>query len=440
MARVEYLMSSTMSRDALAVAAAEEALRQPARAPLARAAVRRVLGAMQLGRLRMSADGQTVDYGRAAEGFPDVHVTVHDERFYSAVAFGGSVGAGESYMNGWWSTDDLLGVVRLFVINEDALASIDSGWAKLAAPLYRLGRFFSRNTRRGSKRNIAAHYDLSNDFFSLWLDPSMMYSAAIFERDAMTLEEAQASRLALICDRLRLSREDHLLEIGTGWGGLAITAARDFGCKVTTTTISREQAAYARAAVARAGLTDRVSVVEHDYRELPRVYGEGAFNKLVSVEMIEAVGADHLGDYASICSRMLRRDGLALIQAILIGDHRYADALRTPDFIQKHIFPGSFIPSMAAIMGACGKHTDLTLADFQSFGDGYARTLREWRSRFHAKLPEVRALGFDDRFIRMWEYYLCYCEGGFAERRITVGHLLLRKPGERGPLPTRVGS
>ncbi|MFZ4576675.1 MAG: class I SAM-dependent methyltransferase, partial [Phycisphaerales bacterium] len=388
-------------------------------------------GRIAKGRIRLADGSMCDDFGQPAPGYPDVRVQVTDARFYGAVALGGSTGAGEAYTNGWWTTDDLVGLIRLFVLNGDALSGIDSGWARLSMPLYRLARLFSRNTTRGSKRNIAAHYDLSNDFFTLWLDRSMMYSSAIYPDDRATLEDAQAHKLRVIGRKLGLSAGDHLLEIGTGWGSLAITAARDFGCRVTTTTISAEQARYARAAVTAAGLADRVRVETLDYRELERAFGAGSFTKLASIEMVEAVGADHLDTYLSTCSRMLGPDGLALIQAILIRDQRYAAAQREPDFIQKHIFPGSFIPSHAVIAAAAARVSEFTIAHYASFGEHYARTLREWRARFMDARDRVAALGFDDRFQRMWEFYLAYCEGAFAERHITVGQFVFRKPGDR---------
>jgi cyclopropane-fatty-acyl-phospholipid synthase len=397
---------------------------------LTRKLVFKVLHALKVGGVRMVDRGRVFDFGTRGHGHPFPTIHVRDARFYRAVAFGGSVGAGESYMEGWWECDDLAGLIRIFVLNQAALAGVDSGFAKIAAPAYWIARLLSRNTHTGSKKNIAAHYDLSNEFFSLWLDPSMMYSSAIYQRPEMTLEQAQSYRLKLIGRKLALNPEDHLLEIGTGWGSMAICAARDFGCRVTTTTISARQAEYAREAVAKARLTDRVTVIEKDYRDLPRVYGERAFTKLVSLEMIEAVGADHLDEYAAVCAKMLVPQGRALIQAILIADRRYRDALRTPDFIQKHIFPGSFIPSLEAIGCATAK-TDLVLSHSCEFGMHYARTLSEWRDRFNAQEDRVRALGFDDRFIRMWNYYLAYCEGAFAERHISVAHLVYRKPMDR---------
>ncbi|MFN9993615.1 MAG: class I SAM-dependent methyltransferase [Phycisphaerales bacterium] len=421
-------MTTTSTSSPLIRAAAHEAAAD--RSSLTRKLVFKVLRALKLGGVRVVEHGEVMDFGARSQGLPFPTIYVRDSRFYRAVAFGGSVGAGESYMEGWWECDDLAGLIRTFVINQSALDSVDSGFARIAAPAYWIARLLSRNTIAGSKRNIAAHYDLSNEFFALWLDPSMMYSSAIYERPEMTLEQAQNFRLNLIGRKLALKPEDHLLEIGTGWGSMAITAARDFGCRVTTTTISARQAEYARAAVAKAGLGDRVHVIERDYRDLPRVYGERSFTKLVSLEMIEAVGADHLDEYASVCAKMLVPHGRALIQAILIADRRYRDALRTPDFIQKHIFPGSFIPSLEAIGCATAK-TDLTLSHAAEFGTHYARTLREWRERFNAQSDRVRGLGFDDRFMRMWNFYLAYCEGAFAERHISVAHLVYRKPMDR---------
>ncbi len=353
-----------------------------------------------------------------------VTVRVHDGTFYRLVAATGSVGAGEAYMDGHWECDDLVGLVRLLVRNRDLLDGMETGLARVGGLAMRGWNAMRRNTRDGSRRNIAAHYDLGNDFFSLFLSPDLMYSSALFERDEDTLETASTRKLDRICRLLGLHAGDRVVEIGTGWGGFALHAATHYGCHVTTTTISREQHALASARIAEAGLQDRVTLLLQDYRDL-----EGTYDKLVSIEMIEAIGAQYLDTYFGKLGSLLAPHGAALVQAITIEDHRYAQARDSVDFIKRFIFPGSFIPSIAAMLEAKTAASDLQLLHQDDFGPSYARTLQLWRERFLAQLPEVRRQGFDARFERMWEFYLAYCEGGFRERSIGVSHLLFGKPG-----------
>jgi len=350
-------------------------------------------------------------------------VVIRDQAAFSMMLGSGSLGAGEAYMLGLWESPDLLQVIRLFGLNMGLLQSMDDqgSWPKrMAARLFHLLR---RNTLQGSRANIAAHYDLSNEFFKLFLDPTMAYSAAIFTPDTTTLEQASTNKFRHVCQRLQLKSSDHLLEIGTGWGGLALYAARHHGCRVTTTTLSKEQAAHARAWIAREGLSERITVLEKDYREL-----EGQYDKLVSIEMIEAVGAEYYGAYFKRVSSLLKANGLALIQAITISDQRYAASLGNTDFIKRYIFPGGQLPSNAVIAHHVASDTDLQLIGLDDITHDYARTLRAWRERFQAALPEVRRQGFDEIFIRMWRYYLCFCEGGFMERVIHTGQFLMAKP------------
>ncbi|MCX7555550.1 cyclopropane-fatty-acyl-phospholipid synthase [Xanthomonadaceae bacterium JHOS43] len=353
-------------------------------------------------------------------------IQVDDPAFYRALAGNGSVGAAEAYMDGAWRCNDLVGLVRLLVRNRDLLDGMETGTARLGGWVMRAVHALRGNSRNGARRNIAAHYDLGNDFFSLFLSDDLMYSSALFEDAADTLEQASTRKLDVICRSLQLRPDDRVIEIGSGWGGFALHAAHHYGCHVTTTTISREQHALACERVARAGLQDRVTVLLEDYRDL-----SGQYDKLVSIEMIEAVGALYLEGYFAKIGQLLKPDGLALLQAITIEDHRYAQALRSVDFIKRHVFPGSFIPSIQAMLSAKTRSTDLALLSLSDFGGSYARTLQLWRERFMARLPEVRAQGFDERFIRLWEFYLSYCEGGFRERSIGVAHLLFAKPGRR---------
>jgi cyclopropane-fatty-acyl-phospholipid synthase len=353
----------------------------------------------------------------------EIRIKVTDLAFYRAVASNGSVGAGEAFMDGQWTCDDLVGLVRLLVRNRDHLDGMESGLARLGGLAMRAWHALRENTRQGSRRNIAAHYDLGNDFFGLFLSSDLMYSSALWEGEDDTLEVASARKLNRICQWLELTPGDRVIEIGTGWGGFAIHAARYFGCHVTTTTISREQFALASQRVAEAGLTDRVTLLLEDYRDLG-----GTYDKLVSIEMIEAIGATYQKTYFAKLGSLLRPGGRALLQAITIEDHRYAQALGSVDFIKRHIFPGSFIPSVQGMLAAKTLATDLALVRMEDFGGSYARTLRAWRERFMASLLEVRGQGFDQRFMRMWEFYLAYCEGGFLERSIGVSHLLFEKP------------
>lgn len=350
-------------------------------------------------------------------------IDVHDADFYVMAGLRGSVGAGESYMAGGWSTPDLVAVVRLMVRNRHVLEGLEGGLVRFAMPMLRAYHAARSNTVRGARRNISAHYDLGNEFFELFLDPTMMYSSAFFERDDMSLEEASTAKLDRICRTLDLGPADHVVEIGTGWGGFAVHAASRYGCRVTTTTISREQHKRAQERVAAAGLGERVTVLLEDYRHL-----DGRYDKLVSIEMIEAVGHRFYDDYFGKIGELLRPNGMALLQAITIRDDLFEIAKNRVDFIQRYIFPGSCIPSVAAIMQAVSRRTDLRLAELFDITGHYARMLALWRERFMANRSQVMRLGFDDAFVRMWEYYFAYCEGGFAERQIGDVHLLFKKP------------
>ena len=365
--------------------------------------------------------------GDADAAAAPLRIDVLGPGFYRALAANGSVGAAESYMDGEWDCADLVGLVQLLVRNRDLLDAMERGPARLGGWAMRGWNALRRNTRDGARRNIAAHYDLGNAFFRLFLSEDLMYSSALYAGDDDTLEAASTRKLDRICDKLRLGPDDHVVEIGTGWGGFAVHAARTRGCQVTTTTISREQHALASQRVVDAGLQDRVTVLLSDYRDL-----QGQYDKLVSIEMIEAIGAQYLDTYFATLGRLLKPEGLALVQAITIEDHRYEQALRSVDFIKRHIFPGSFIPSVAAMLAAKTRSSDLALVHLEDFGPSYARTLHDWRERFLARREDVRAQGFDERFLRMWNFYLAYCEGGFRERSIGVAHVLMAKPGYRG--------
>jgi cyclopropane-fatty-acyl-phospholipid synthase len=401
------------------------AITQPAGKPrLAERLVRGRLAGLEHGVL-------TLDDGRGAQSFGSrtprcglgARVRVHDARFFGEVAYGGSVGAGEAYMLGYWSADDLTAVMRILLHNRHVLEGMESGLAALSAPLRKLLHWAARNTRGGSRRNIAAHYDLGNEFFALFLDPTLMYSSAVFETPAMSLEEASVAKLERVCRRLDLQPGDHMLEIGTGWGGFALHAARHYGCRVTTTTISRRQHELARERIAAAGLGERVTLLLEDYRDL-----SGRYDKLVSIEMIEAVGHEYLETFFAKCSALLKDEGMMLLQAITIADQRYEAARKSVDFIRRYIFPGSCIPSVASLSRAVARASDMRLFHLEDIGPHYATTLRLWRKNLFGNLERVRALGLSEEFIRMWEFYLCYCEAGFAERALGDVQALYVKP------------
>ncbi|QOJ32301.1 MAG: class I SAM-dependent methyltransferase [Gammaproteobacteria bacterium] len=416
-------------------AGSDEALhKRPAAAPdgaLLRFFRRQVLA--RLARLERGRLTVTDAMGRAEFGGGDGNsagLRIADLSAYADIVRRGTIGAAEAYMQGKWTASDLTALVRLMVANRETMEGIEAGLARLVAPVQRLSHWWRRNTRRQARRNIGAHYDLGNEFYALFLDATMSYSAGIFPGPASSLEEAAVHKLDLICRKLDLRPGDHLLEIGTGWGGLALHAASRCGCRVTTTTLSARQREYAQARVRAAGLEGRVTVLDRDYRDL-----EGQFDKLVSVEMIEAVGLGFLDEYFRVCNARLRPGGRMLLQGIVIADQLYEQARRSVDFIQQYIFPGGALPSLAAIQAAVARSTELRAVGLQDIGEHYARTLREWRRRFMAQLPAVRQLGFGEEFIRMWEFYLAYCEGGFLERSISDVQLVLDKPGGVQPLP-----
>jgi cyclopropane-fatty-acyl-phospholipid synthase len=382
---------------------------------------------IQHGRLRLVEPEFQQSFGNVTEICPfDVTIRVRNPRFYADAVFGGISGAGEAYMRGLWDCENLTGLVRLMVINRDFMNNVDSGWSRLSSPLFKAAHWLNRNTAAGSRRNVAAHYDLGNRFFELFLDESMAYSCGIFETDHATLLEASTAKFDAACSKLALAPGQHLLEIGTGWGGLAIHAAQHYGCRVTTTTISHQQYEFAKERVARAGLSDRITLLREDYRDL-----HGQFDALVSIEMIEAVGHQYLDTYFAKCSALLRPSAAMLLQAITIRDQFYEQARRSVDFIKRFIFPGSFIPSVQALADSLARATDLKIFHMEDIGPHYARTLRLWRDGLMARRGDVRAQGYPESFVRMWEYYLCYCEGGFEERQLGDVQMLLTKPRSR---------
>ena len=382
------------------------------------------LSTLKGGTIELSDTLGTVQLGMS--GDLACRIQVHRSRFYRHAVLGGSLSVAESYLRGDWDCDDLTALFRLFVRNMDAADQLDRGLSVITQWANRLYHRWHSNTKEGSRQNIHAHYDLGNDFFRLMLDDTMTYSSGIFLSPSSTLHDASVEKIDRLCRRLELKPSDHLLEIGTGWGGLALLAARQYGCRVTTTTISQQQYDIARQRIADAGLSDRVTLLLTDYRDLT-----GQFDKLVSVEMVEAVGHQFLDTYFAQCSRLLKPEGQFALQAITMPDRRYPQYLKSVDFIQKYVFPGGCLPSLSAILDSTARVTDLQMVHTEDFGPHYARTLREWRQRFHDRMEKVYALGYPERFVRMWDYYLSYCEAAFDEHYTGLAQMLFAKPQAR---------
>jgi cyclopropane-fatty-acyl-phospholipid synthase len=373
-------------------------------------------------------DGKSINkYGKP--GNLSAKINILDTVFYKNIILGGTIGASESFIRGEWSSPNLTNVIRVLARNTEAQDKLENLFTLLSQPFLKVMHKLNENSVRGSKKNISRHYDLSNDFFSLFLDKNMMYSSAIYKSRKTSLEDASTNKLDVICKKLNLKKTDHVIEIGTGWGGFAIYAAKNYGCKVTTTTISIEQYKFAKQKIKEAGLGKKIKVLLKDYRLL-----KGQYDKLVSIEMIEAVGYQFYDEYFKIIGQLLKNDGEALIQAITIKDQRYSKAIQSVDFIQKYIFPGSCIPSITAIQNSLTSSTDLVINDIRDIGHHYARTLADWRKRFLKNKQEIRKLGFDDKFLRMWLFYFAYCEGGFEEKVISDIHLHITKPGYRNSI------
>ncbi len=393
---------------------------------VARWLVLRVLARIRGGELVIVEQGARLTYGRLVPERPlRALLHVRSERFYRQL-LRGSIGLCESYMDGLWECEDLVALTRIAALNVGALDRLRRALAPVLIPLQRWARWLARNTPGRSRRRIAAHYDLGNELFALFLDRTMMYSCALFEQPDASLEDASLAKLERVCAKLDLRPEDHLLEIGTGWGGLAVYAAQNYGCRVTTATISREQHSYACERVREAGLEDRVTVLLEDYREL-----SGSYDKLVSIEMIEAVGWQYFPTFFRRCSQLLADDGAMLLQAITIDDRAYQVEKAGKSFINTYIFPGGCLPSMEIIARSLARVTDMQQVHLEDITAHYATTLERWRERFLAAAERLSELGYDERFRRLWELYLCYCEGGFRERRIQDVQLLLAKPGYR---------
>ncbi|WP_422931070.1 class I SAM-dependent methyltransferase [Singulisphaera sp. PoT] len=395
---------------------------------LARRIVTNQFASLQGGRILMhDATGMT-SYGTSTD--LSATLTVHDARLFRSAVTGGTLSVAESYLRGDWEADDLTSLFRIFARSRDSTNRLERGLARLTSLGHRLFHRFHANTRAGSRRNIEAHYDLGNDFYRLWLDETMAYSSGIFEMPDSTLKEASLEKFDRVCRKLNLQPPDEVLEIGTGWGGFALHAAREYGSRVTSTTISQAQFDLASGRIQDAGLKDRVEVLLEDYRDL-----RGQYDKLVSIEMIEAVGHKYLDSYFRQCGRLLRPNGTLVLQAIVMPESRYETYRKSVDFIQRYIFPGGCLPSVGAILESVGRTSDLRFVHAEDFAPHYAETLRRWRQNFWAHLDDVRRLGFSERFLRLWNYYLSYCEAAFEERLIGVMQLQFDKPGcRRDPL------
>lgn len=389
----------------------------------ARGRVEAALGALEEGALFITTGSDTASYRGPRPG-PRAEITVLDPRVWQALAFRGVLGGAEAYMDGWWRAEDLVGVIRVFARNAAFFGAIDGG-SRWQRPWLRLLHGLRDNDRAGSRRNIHDHYDLGNDFFASFLDPSLTYSAAVFERPDMTLEDAQTAKYERLCRKLELESSHHVLEIGTGWGGFALHAARTRGCRVTTTTISREQFTLARERIERAGLSDRIEVLLEDYRDL-----RGRYDRIVSIEMIEAVGHRHLPRFFEVCADRLSPDGAMALQAILVPEHAWEHSKRSVDFIKRHIFPGGQLVGLGAISASLSR-TALRLVHYEDITPHYAETLRRWRERFLASRGQIEALGMDERFVRTWEFYLAYCEGAFHERLNLTAQLVFENGAAR---------
>ena len=384
--------------------------------------VHKLLQRLGDGHLILREAGQKLSFGDRNSAI-SATIQIKQPAFYRQVLFGGSIGAADAYIDGAWETDNLTNVIRILARNQQVLQQMEKRFALLTIPLQRLRHLLRHNNRSGSKKNILAHYDLGNAMYQTFLDPTMMYSSAIYPHTDSTLEEAAVHKLDQICQKLQLTSSDHVIEIGTGWGGFALHAASNYGCHVTTTTISDAQYTEAKKRIVAAGLEDKITLLKQDYREL-----SGQYDKLVSIEMIEAVGYKYLPNFFATCSRLLKADGSMLLQAITLSDQLYKDYLRSVDFIQSHVFPGGCILSNQTLFDQIAQNSDMVVRNLEDIGLHYARTLKDWRQRFTSHSQQVSSLGYDERFKRLWEYYFCYCEGGFRERTISTVQLLASKP------------
>jgi cyclopropane-fatty-acyl-phospholipid synthase len=403
------------------------------RTTFSRLALKTLARRVRHGTLAIAERGQSVTYGTGEDHGLSADLEVLDDAVWRRVLTGGGVGLGRSYFLGEWESSDLVTLLRLLTLNLDRINRAPRVLAPIGHAMRRPFRNLGTPTKSRDRENIASHYDLGDEFFRLFLDPSMAYSCAVFAKPSSTLDEASKEKFDRICRKLALGPDDHVVEIGTGWGGFAIHAATEYGCRVTTTTISQKQFAYATRAVADAGLGDRVTVLNLDYREL-----KGQFTHLVSIEMIEAVDWRLYETFFSACAELLKPNGRAALQCIVIDDREFERYKTRQDFIRRFIFPGGGLPSITVMSNAMTNATDLRLTDLEDLGPHYVRTLNEWSERLDAHWDDALALGFDESFLRMWRYYFAYCMAGFAERHVSVVQIVLARPEWRGETELRV--
>jgi cyclopropane-fatty-acyl-phospholipid synthase len=396
-------------------------IEQMGKSSLSKKVVFSLLKKLTDGHIRLIENGQEVSFGNSDANIKAT-VCVHDQKAYSRILWGGSIGAGEAYVEGMWSSDNLVDVIRLFSRNLATLEKHEQRFGFLLNIVNMFKHRSNRNSKEGSRTNIAAHYDLSNEMYEVFLDKAMQYSSAIFPHETTTLEEAQQHKLKTICESLDLSENDHLLEIGTGWGGLACYAAQNYGCQVTTTTISEAQFDLAQKRINDADLHQKITLLKKDYRDLT-----GEYSKIVSIEMIEAVGHKFMPTYFGMLDKLLKPGGKSFIQAITMNDQRYDSYVNNVDFIQRNIFPGGHLPSVSVICDLVKNNTNMYMKQLSDYRIDYARTLSAWRATFLANREAIQSLGFSDDFIRLWDYYFCYCEGGFRESAIGLAHIQLIK-------------
>jgi cyclopropane-fatty-acyl-phospholipid synthase len=394
--------------------------------PVARSLLARTLERLEGGRLRVEENGSEWVYGDLASGVLEATITIQDPRAWASLVFGGTIGAGEAYMAGHWNSDHLATAIQIFAQNVALMLELDAGLDRVIAPFRGVVHRLRRNTKVGSRRNISRHYDLGNSFFELFLDETMSYSSAIFPRRGASLEEASVHKMQHVLNKLEVKPGERLLEIGSGWGGLAVMAAEQYGAQVTATTVSQEQFMFMQDLVRRKRLQDRIEVLMIDYRDI-----RGTYDKLVSIEMIEAVGHEFLKDFFRQCSDRLTPSGLALIQCITLPDDQYERARKGVDFIKHFIFPGSQVLSVSALTEASRNASDFRLVHLEEISPHYAQTLALWRTRFLANVDKVKQLGFPETFVRMWDFYLAYCEGSFRARYNSVVQCLFAKPNFR---------
>ncbi|WP_084813505.1 SAM-dependent methyltransferase [Desulfogranum japonicum] len=381
----------------------------------------KMLSRLEYGQIIIEDQGNQWKFGKEYQ--LSARIIINDPAAYRKIVFGGSIGAGEAYVNGLWDADDLTNLVQIMARNMFLVDKMEQGFAWLLRPVDFIQHFLNGNSKRKAKQNILAHYDLGNELYEAFLDHTLLYSSAIYPTAESSLEEAQQHKLAVLCDRLDLKPGDSVLEIGTGWGGFALYAAEHYDCHITTTTISDAQYEEASRRVADAGLENRVTLLQQDYRDLT-----GQYDKLVSVEMIEAVGHRFLPGFFKKCGELLRPGGTMVLQAITIRDQKYNQYRRGVDFIQRYVFPGGCLPSISRMVELLATETDMVVRKIDDFGHDYARTLEDWLQRFRETYPELRKKGYDETFKRLWEFYLCYCRGGFLEQTISVAHVVATRP------------